>query len=270
MNPSSGTYIDEINRRLVIRAYDRTAIPSLIDQSITLSLSHNLEKIWLWSFPEDTSVFMDYGFTLEGILEINTLDRPSASLAFYLTPYRNKTYRKKEEDALLIQAMSLPAKPLADLPQEFSTILLGEKDCGIISTLLRQVFVIYPTPVDNPEYLRKLMKNGCVFAGVFYQNRLVSVASAYPEEDWQRCELTDCATLEDFRGMSLTERTIRFLGDHLKDSNTSYTMYTLARARSLGINRVFHKLGYQYRGRLLNNCNIHGGFEDMNLWVRCD
>jgi hypothetical protein len=98
MNAGNGMYIDEINRRLIVRTYEKNDLPKVIDRCMALSLSHNLEKIWLWSFPEDTSVFLDYGFYLEGILETDTSNKPSASLAYYLRPYRNQTDHKTEED----------------------------------------------------------------------------------------------------------------------------------------------------------------------------
>jgi len=266
MNRSTVMMIDEINKRLVIRKYDRNAISKLIKQSQAVCLKHQLEKIWLWAFPEDTAVFLDSGYRLEGTLETSSFDKPSVSLAFYLTPSRKITPKKDEEDALLQQIMSSPLKSLPQLTTDYSIRLLHEEDCIAISALLSKVFATYPTPMDNPEYVKKLMREDCLFAGVFFFDRLVSLSSAYPEKDWNRCELTDCATLAEFRGLALTERLIGFLEQTLKDA--PYTLYSLARSRSFGINRVFHKQGYQYRGRLLNNCDIYGGFEDMNLWVK--
>ncbi len=262
-------YIDQINKRLIIRTYDRTNIPQVIDQCLAISLEHQLEKIWLWAFPEDAAVFMEYGFVLEGILETHTIDKPSSSLAFYLTPYRKRDYRKYEEDELLIKVMSSSsATSVGELPGDFKIGLLNHEHCGEISSLLSNVFTTYPTPMENPDYVYKLMSEDCLFAGVFFDNRLVSTSSAYLERDWKRCEMTDCATLADFRGYSLTERLSRLLETTIQSKEDSYTFYSLARARSFGINRVFHKLGYHYRGRLVNNCNIFGGYEDMNLWVK--
>jgi hypothetical protein len=34
------------------------------------------------------------------------------------------------------------------------------------------------------------------------------------------------------------------------------------------MNTALARLGYRFRGRLMNNCHIMGGFEDMNIWVR--
>ena len=44
--------------------------------------------------------------------------------------------------------------------------------------------------------------------------------------------------------------------------------YTMARSRSFGMNNVFYRLGYEFQGRLVNNCDIFGDFEDMNIWVK--
>ena len=47
-----------------------------------------------------------------------------------------------------------------------------------------------------------------------------------------------------------------------------YCAYSIARAQSFGMNAVLHGLGYQYRGRLINNCYIFEKLEDMNMWVK--
>lgn len=79
--------------------------------------------------------------------------------------------------------------------------------------------------------------------------------------------MTDCATIEEYRGHSLSERLLGIL-EHEVLKHGSFILYTLARAQSYGMNRVFYKLGYRYQGRLINNCHIACSFEDMNLWVR--
>jgi len=45
-------------------------------------------------------------------------------------------------------------------------------------------------------------------------------------------------------------------------------VYSIARALSYGMNIVFAKQNYIYGGRLINNCNIMGKFEDMNIWFK--
>ncbi|MDH4057298.1 MAG: hypothetical protein OEU76_00970, partial [Cyclobacteriaceae bacterium] len=45
-------------------------------------------------------------------------------------------------------------------------------------------------------------------------------------------------------------------------------LYSLARAESYGMNKAFFQLGYTYGGRLINNCYIFSGLEDMNVWYK--
>lgn len=35
-----------------------------------------------------------------------------------------------------------------------------------------------------------------------------------------------------------------------------------------GMNVVLYYFGYQYGGRLINNCYIVEGFENMNIWCK--
>ena len=46
------------------------------------------------------------------------------------------------------------------------------------------------------------------------------------------------------------------------------TAYTIARAPSFGMNITFARMGYGFAGRLINNTNIGGQFEDMNVWYK--
>ena len=45
-------------------------------------------------------------------------------------------------------------------------------------------------------------------------------------------------------------------------------LYTLARADEIGMNCVFRKLGYDFCGRLVNNCRMPNGWESMNVWCK--
>ena len=46
------------------------------------------------------------------------------------------------------------------------------------------------------------------------------------------------------------------------------TAYTIARAKSAGMNITFSKAGYKFGGRLKNNTNIFGNIESMNVWYK--
>ncbi len=44
------------------------------------------------------------------------------------------------------------------------------------------------------------------------------------------------------------------------------TLYTIARAISPSMNITFAKCGYAFGGTLINNTQISGSIESMNLW----
>ncbi len=259
--------IDQTNLRLVVSDYPRGLEVETTCDLITLAKLYGLEKIWLWAFLEDVPEFLKVGFQFEGTIDDNRRDKPTASLAYYVQSERRLSKNLQSEKEILQQITTRKVEPLSPLRKGMTLRLLDIGDSFAVSCLLRDVFTSYPTQVEDTGYIQKLMTNGCIFAGAFYDQKLVSVAAAYPEQKWLRCEITDCATRPEYRGHSLTERLIKML-EPVIDKKGAYTLYTLARATSYGINRVFYRLGYRFQGRLINNCHIAGDFEDMNLWVR--
>ena len=75
---------------------------------------------------------------------------------------------------------------------------------------------------------------------------------------------TDFATLPSQRGPGLAQHILAALEDDMAEREI-LNLYTIARARSAGMNRVFHNRDYEWTGTLVNNCHIAGQFEDMHV-----
>lgn len=268
MSFSSPITVDERNKRLVVNGYAQGTKPSLFGRHlIYLAVKKKLEKIWLWALPTDVHEFLRCGFRTEGNLFRGNYEEFAVSLAYYVSGARGHSDKLQSENNIIHTVRTEPINQSQRLPLGMELKLLNESFARQISQLLTQVFTSYPSPVENPQYIRSLIQHGNIFAGAFSQEKLISVAAAYPDPILNRCEMTDCATIEEYRGHSLSERLLWIL-EHEVQKHGSFNLYTLARAQSYGMNRVFHKLGYSYQGRLINNCHIAGSFEDMNLWVR--
>jgi hypothetical protein len=56
------------------------------------------------------------------------------------------------------------------------------------------------------------------------------------------------------------EQTIAASGIHMA--------YTIARAKSHGMNKTFGRSEYQFGGTLINNTNIGKSIESMNVWYK--
>lgn len=264
----SSPITDETNKRLVVEGYSQGTKPSLYSRHlIHLAERKRLEKIWLWALPADVPEFIQCGFRIEGSLFCGNYEEFAVSLAYYVSGARGHSDTLQSENDLIDTVRTEPNNQSQGLPSGIDLRLLNESFARQISQLLTQVFTSYPTPVTSPQYIRSLIQHGNIFAGAFSDGKLIGVAAAYPDPILNRCEMTDCATLEEYRGYSLSERLLWIL-EHEVRKHGSLNLYTLARAQSYGMNRVFHKLGYKYQGRLINNCHIAGSFEDMNLWIR--
>ena len=95
----------------------------------------------------------------------------------------------------------------------------------------------------------------------------VAAASADISQKYSNAELTDCATVPTLQGKGVMQFILQELEEILKQKNI-LTSYTLARAKSVGMNKSFFRLNYEYSGRLIKNCDIYGEFEDLNIWVK--
>jgi putative beta-lysine N-acetyltransferase len=264
---ASSGLIDKRNKRLLVNSYPTGTEPwKLADSLIAAAKCHDLGKIWLWALPEDVPDFLRSGFQLEGHLFKGKYNKFVVSLAHFPQRERGKSNKLHSEDEVLKAVSAARTVSRTFVPQGISLGILNQMYAKQVSQLLTRVFSSYPTPVGDPQYIRCLMQKRCLFAGAFDQDRLIGVAAAYVDAGLGRCEMTDCAVFNEYRGYSLTERLLRILEKEVAKLGP-YTLYTLARAQSVAMNRVFFKLGYQYTGRLINNCHISGSFQDMNLWV---
>jgi putative beta-lysine N-acetyltransferase len=79
--------------------------------------------------------------------------------------------------------------------------------------------------------------------------------------------MTDFATLPEFRGNGFAELLLKYMENQMV-SCQMLTAYTIARAISPAMNITFGKGGYAYGGRLVNNTNIMGNIESMNVWYK--
>ena len=117
------------------------------------------------------------------------------------------------------------------------------------------------------SYLLKTMYSNVLYLLVEKQGKIVSLASAEMDSENGSAEITDCLTVSSERGKGLIKELIVALEKELLARNF-LSSYTLCRASSYGINTAFSSLGYAYTGRLVNNCRIGRGFEDMNIWCK--
>lgn len=153
------------------------------------------------------------------------------------------------------------------LPEGYTLRPAVQADASAMAALYSQGFQLYPTPLHIENYLLKTMDANVLYFLVEKYGKIVSLASAEMDPENRSAEITDCLTIPSERGKGLMKELIKALEKELSERDF-LSSYTLCRASSPGINAAFYFLGYAFTGRLVNNCRIGDGLEDMNIWCR--
>lgn len=153
------------------------------------------------------------------------------------------------------------------VPEEHVIRVMTPDDAEDMAAVYRKVFASYPFPIHDPEYLIRMMGSHIQYFGVFMDNRLIALASCEMDLDALAVEMTDFATLPECRGKGLAVKLLYRMEDAMREKGLT-AAYTIARAVSFGMNITFAKLGYRYAGTLINNTQISGSMESMNVWYK--
>lgn len=143
----------------------------------------------------------------------------------------------------------------------------GPEDAKAVAACYDTVFESYPFPIQDPRHLREELEGGTRFFTAWEEDRLVAASSMEPGGADGTVEMTDFATLPQYRGRGLATRLLAIM-DRLGRASGKRVAYTIARARSYGMNITFARSGYRYGGTLTNNTQISGAIESMNIWYK--
>ncbi|MFV8829320.1 putative beta-lysine N-acetyltransferase [Alkalihalobacterium sp. APHAB7] len=257
--------IDSYNDRIV--AYFPLAREQEIAQLDQLKQQHKPSKTIVYLTKEYIDHFVQQGYELEGKI-------PSFFCGFdsyIVSQYRGKdrkTSKKLEEQEKIMRTVQQTKnlKVLSPLEGQYSLQLASHNEVEGLVQLYKKVFEKYPTKIFDEGYIRKIMTDDYFFVVIKDQNKIVSAASAMINE-YKSAEITDCATDPDYRGKQFLLHIITRLERELFNRGV-YCMYSLTRALSPGMNVTIKRLGYDYGGKLVNNCIISSGFEDMCIWSK--
>ncbi len=258
--------IDFINERIRVDDY-RGNIQSVHTRMKALATQYSFTKAIIKSRAEDVQSFLARGYNLEGVIDGYFNGSDAYFMVHYESDERRTSSTWKKEDELLESVSLLPSSQPSQLPDGYSMRLATLSDCRALADLYERVFQSYPTPMNDSDYLKKVMEDGTIFNVVEWDGEIVSAASAELNETYHNAEMTDCATLPEHRKYGSMQVIVASLENELIKRQI-YCAYSLARAESYGMNACLKKLDYQYRGRLTNNCVMNGAYENMNIWVK--
>jgi putative beta-lysine N-acetyltransferase len=170
-----------------------------------------------------------------------------------------KALKKKDEVAI--------NKEKYLLSQEFDYRIATEENARAIAEFYKKIFKTYPFPVHDYQYILKTMGDNVIYFTIWKKNELVAISSSEMDKDKLNAEMTDFGTLPEYRGRGFALYLLVEMERSMK-SKGIITAYSIARAVSYGMNITFSKMGYSYAGTLVNNTNISGSIESMNVWYK--
>lgn len=259
--------LDWYSQRLRVDDY-RGNIYAIMERINLLAEKNSFTKAFVKAKAEHWPLFLAKGFMLEGVYSGYFRGSDAYCMAYYYDNSRRTSENWKKEDQILQDVLQMAVrKERPPLPKGFILRKAVENDLPSLASLYGQVFVSYPSPVHQVEYLQKMQQEGHLYYVIEHQGRIVSGAAAEVNRTDYNAEMTDCATYPEYRGKGLVRFLLSALEEELRQQQI-YCCYSLARSLSFGMNAVLQQLGYSYSGRLTRNCKIVGSFEDMSLWVK--
>lgn len=141
---------------------------------------------------------------------------------------------------------------------------LVESDTLNMVSVYKQVFETYPFPIFDVDYLKETMRSNVIYFGAFKKGKLLCISSSEMDIENKNAEMTDFAALPESRGMGLSKILLQAMEEKMVEKDMK-TLYTIARLNSIPMNKTFLGAGYSYAGSLINNTNISGGIESMNV-----
>ncbi len=261
-------FFDYYNKRLKVVDYDATDYTAMIRRLAWLAEANDFDKIFVKADKEDFQKFLSHGYMMEGILRYYFRGKDAYVLSRFSSDKRVRSSDLLEE-AQLIEDLIYSSEPghIHQLDPEIEIVRANEDQIPLLAAIYRSVFETYPSPLTNPDYIKSTMDRNLIYRLAMRGDTALAAASADMDRKHLNAEMTDCATVPEAQGKGLMQHLLLHLEQDLIDEGI-LTAYTLARGMSVGMNRSFFKLGYEFSGRLVNNCDIFGQFEDMNIWVK--
>lgn len=259
--------VSDFNGRIQVLHYEARDPAAMVEKLSGEARRRGHGKLFLKAPEFDREALENVGMVREATIRGYFCGEPADVMALYLDEDRKTRPFVSEQEEILESITSRPADAsIPDLPSGHRMATAEPHEAKELASLYSTVFASYPFPITDPEYLISTMNTHVVYRIIRDANgELVAAASAEMCRRYRNAEMTDFATLPSQRGFGLAQHLLAALEDDMLEAGMP-NLYTIARARSAGMNRVFYNRGYEMTGTLVNNCHIAGRFEDMHVW----
>lgn len=258
------------NDRIYLMKLAKDDCPEIIQTLHKLSIENNYSKIFCkvakWAAP----LFFSEGYVMEAsIPQFYNSEEDAFFVSKFLDSNRYLVNEKSKLATLseLLHQKNENKVSIKNSASDLSVRKLNENDIPSIVDIYKQIFVSYPFPIHEPDYILKTMEKDVQYFGVEIEGKLAALASSEMDKKGMNAEMTDFATSSEFQGKGLANLLLGTMEAEMKAQGI-FTLYTIARLNSIAMNKTFLRNKYNYSGTLINNTNIDGKIESMNVYYK--
>jgi len=257
------------NDRIYLMKLDTDDVPDLPARLEAMARDRGYSKVFAKIPAEYGKGFENQGFRREALVPgFYNGSHDAAFLGLYLSADRERNIYEEETRKNLDLAEQKRGRGSSSTSTPTPTITrAAADDVEEMSVVYREVFPSYPFPIHDPAYLLETMKTHVRYYIVRQEGHIAAISSAEMDIDAGNAEMTDFATRPEFRGLGLAVHLLAHMEQEMGEVGLPM-LYTIARSLSPGMNIVFARRGYTWAGTLVNNTNISGKIENMNVWYK--
>ena len=257
------------NDRIYLMKISREDIPDIIPLFKKISDENGYSKIFVRIPATAQAEFLEEGYRVEARIPglYNGIE-DGIFMAKYPDKRRSMGIDMDEIRSIIRESIQrAEERKKSNLPRDYVLKQCMPGDAEAVAALYGKTYKSYPFPIMDPGYIRETMKENFRYYSVRNDQDLVAVASTEIHMEESNVEMTDFATDMRHSGMNLAGHLLEWMEREMRAEGIRVA-YTIARAHSYPINITFARAGYRYGGTLLNNTNICGSFESMNVWYK--
>jgi beta-lysine N6-acetyltransferase len=256
--------------RVYLMRLDPGDMPGLTVRLEDMARSCGYSKIFVKIPKPFVQIFTEHGYRQEArVPDFYNGKEDAFFLGKYLVPERAINHHAEKIADILRLAMSARKNQKKDICNlhDLNIRKAVTDDAKAIASVYEDVFETYPFPIYDPGYIIETMKSHINYYIAYSGEVITGISSA--EIDWsaENAEMTDFATIPKYRKQGIAQKLLFFMEMDISKERIK-TVYTIARALSYGINITFARCGYDFAGLLINNTNIAGSVESMNVWYK--
>ncbi len=156
--------IDHFNKRIRIDDY-LGHFQECVEESLKVAKDISAEKIIFKSRKENVLALLAQGFLYEGSIDKFFLGSDCFFLVKYIRNARRNSAEWEKEDQILTDVQRLPVKSgLDNPPSAYQGRKAEVADALQLAQLYGKVFEVYPTPMNDPLYVKNAWKwNGFLY-----------------------------------------------------------------------------------------------------------